>query len=573
MTQRTPKSHPRMVLSSAKSAFVIAAAFSGLINLLMLSGPLFMLQVYDRVLPSHSVPTLIALVVLIFFLYGSQALLEALRSRLFVRLGRHIDAELAELAFDVNLRLAVLTGGGAKPGSPFKDIEQLRGFLAGGGSAAVFDLPWMPIYLAVLFGLHPWLGFLGLGGAICLWSLTIVADRATAPHQRELSARSVEATSLAEASRRNAETIIPMGMSAALSAIWRERNRSTSAAQMRASDVSSGLSGLSKFVRMTLQSMTLALGAYLVMTGKASGGVMIASSIVLGRALAPVEIAIVHWRGFVASRQAFNRVESMFAEAKGVNGPHVKLPPPSKSIVVEHVFASAPSARTAFLKDISFVLEAGDVLAVIGPSGSGKSTLARVLLGLWPPLRGTVRFDGATPDQWATANSGRWTGYLPQTVELFAGTIGDNIGRMDPDATDAEIMSAARAANIDDLIRSMDGGFNAEVGEGGHLLSGGQRQRVALARALFRDPFLTVLDEPNSSLDAEGEVALTHALGKIRARGGIAVIVAHRPAAIQAANKILVLSEGLQKAFGPRDEVLQRVLARPAPAQPAGATR
>jgi ATP-binding cassette subfamily C protein len=556
----------KTALGSARSALVTAAGLSGLINLLMLAGPLFMLQVYDRVLPSHSQPTLIALIVLVLVLYGMQGALEIVRSRLFVRIGRHVDADLSALAFETNLHLGVLGQSAAKAPSPFRDLEQIRSFLAGGGPSAFFDLPWMPLYLALLFALHPWLGVLGLAGALLLTAFSVGTDRATSPHQRAFGAHAAEAGAVADGSRRNAETVVPLGMTAALSERWREKNREASGAQLLASDVSGALSGASRFVRMALQSMVLALGAYLVMDGKASGGVMIASSITLGRALAPVELAIVHWRGFVAARQAFQRLEALFGRMNSPEATGVVLPRPTQNLVVEHLFAGAPGASAPFVKDVSFTLNAGDVLAVIGPSGSGKSTLMRALLGLWPAQRGTIRVDGSTLDQWPRAHSGRWVGYLPQTVELFPGSIGENIARFDLDASSDAILKAARMAGVESLIRAMSQGFDTPVGEAGALLSVGQRQRIALARALYGDPFLLILDEPNSSLDAEGEMALTQGLVYLRERGGVAIVVAHRPSAVQAATHVLVMAEGLCKAFGPRDDVLKHVLApRPAP--------
>jgi len=557
---------------SARNAFATAAGLSGFINLLMLSGPLFMLQVYDRVLPSHSVPTLEALVLLIIGLYASQAALEAIRSRLFARIGRHVDAELGVLAFDVNLRGAA---AGARSASPFRDLEQLRGFLAGGGPSAIFDLPWMPVYLAMLFGLHPWLGVLGLAGAGILATLTVLADMATKPHQKRFAERSAEASGLSEAARRGAEVISAMGMGAALGAAWRERNREASADQLKASDVGGGFSGTSRFVRMSLQSMVLALGAWLVMSGKATGGVMIASSITLGRALAPVELALTHWRGFVGTRQAYARLTAALGQAAAPTD-RIALPRPTRELVVEHLFAGAPGSGAPIVKDISFSLQAGDVLAVIGPSGAGKSTLLRALLGLWPPQRGAVRLDGSLIEHFAPDARGAWTGYLPQTAELFAGTVGRNIGRLDPQATSEAVLEAAQAAFADGMIRGLADGFETEVGEGGARLSAGQRQRVGLARALFGAPFLVALDEPNSNLDADGEAALARAIAEASRRGAIVIMVAHRPSAVQVANKVLVMADGQQKAFGPRDDVLKRVLAPPAdsvsgggaPAQP-----
>lgn len=555
----------RAALLAAKPALVAAAVFSGAINILMLSGSLFMLQVYDRVIPSRSLETLAALVLLILVVYGFQSVLEGVRSRLFARVGRQLDARLSPLVFAANIRRGLHGHGGQ--GAPFRDMEQLRGFLAGGGPSAVFDLPWLPIYILLLFLLHPFLGLFGLVGAAGLGALAWLTDRATRPLQLQSSTLSNEAASLAEAARRNAETVAPLGMTAALSRAWQIKSQAAGATVLQASDVAGRFGGWTRFLRLSLQSLILAAGAWLVIGGSASGGVMIAASILLGRALAPVELAIAHWRGLVGARQAFERLEEVLAEPGLLADRNVTLPSPNATIIADGVAVAAPGSRTAQLRGVKFELEGGDALGVIGPSGSGKSTLARALVGAWPLAAGTVRLDGSTLDQWSSHEAGQFIGYLPQTVELFAGTIGQNIARHDPEATTEDILKAAAAAGVDALVRGMADGFDTQVGEGGALLSAGQRQRIALARALYRDPFLVVLDEPNSSLDSEGEAALTQAILSVRARGGVVVVIAHRPSAIQPANKVLVLSEGQQRGFGPRDEVLKRVLA-PVQAKP-----
>ncbi len=530
----------------------------------MLSGSLFMLQVYDRVLASRSVPTLLALVVLIVILYSFQGALELLRSRIFARIGRSVDGRLSDCAFDAYLERGAPGGGKAMPHSPFRDIEQLRSFLSSGGPSALFDLPWMPLYVALLFGLHAWLGYIGLAGIVTLSTLTFLTDRLSAEHQCRATLKTNEATVLAEASRRNAEAVLPLGMAGHLMMRWRNVAQEAAVAQMAGSDVTSLFASLSRFARMSLQSLVLALGAYLVIAGEATGGVMIASSILLGRALAPVELAIANWKGFIGARQSYGRLQADLRDPAPSS--MVALPAPSKRLDIDKLTVAADGLAEPILREVSFALKAGEALGVIGPSGSGKSTLVRSIIGIWAPARGTVRLDGATLDQWNRAQSGRFLGYLPQQIELLAGTVAQNIARFDPMATSDEVLRAAQLAGVDDLVRRLPQGFDTQVGEGGQRLSAGQRQRIALARALFRDPFLVVMDEPNSNLDSAGDEALSRAIASISARGGIAIVVAHRPSALGEVSLILTLGEGRVQAFGPKDEVLRQVLV---PAQGA----
>jgi ATP-binding cassette subfamily C protein len=542
-----------------KPAFVAIAGFSGAINLLTLSGSLFMMQVYDRVLPSQSLATLQALVLLILVLYGFQTVLESVRSRLFARVGQQIDGDLAPLVFATNIRRG-MHGQASQQSAPFRDLEQIRNFLSGGGPSAIFDLPWLPIYLVLLFLLHPYLGLFGVAGAATLSVLAYVTDKATRPLQSRSSGLAAEAGQAAESARRSAETVGPLGMTRTLSSRWQGRHSDAGAAVLDASDVAGRFGGMTRMVRLSLQSLVLAMGAWLVIQGEASGGVMFASSILLGRALAPVELAIAHWRGFVGARQALGRLNDSLGATAAASEPGVALPPPSSTVIGEALSVAAPGARTPYVRGVRFELQAGDAMGVIGPSGSGKSTLARALVGAWPIIGGALRLDGSTLDQWSEEAAGRLIGYLPQQVDLFAGTIGENIARFDPDARSEDILKAAEHGGVDALIRSMPDGFDTQVGEGGGLLSAGQRQRIALARALYGDPFFVVLDEPNSALDSDGEMALIRAIQSVRARGGVAVIIAHRQSAIQSANKVLVLADGVQRAFGARDEVLKRVL-------------
>lgn len=545
-------------LLAAKPYFISAGVFTGAINILAISGSLFMLLVYDRVLPSHSINTLIALTVIIVLLYAVTAQLEVIRSRLFSRIGRFIDLKLNEAVFTLNIKSA-LPGGGTHGSTPFRDLEQIRSFLASGGPSAIFDLPWMPFYVILLFFLHPYLGILGLVGVAGLTFVTWRSDLSSEPYQKDINAKASEAHSLADASRGAAETVMSMGMKAPLMKLWSRKNQEAGEAIIGSSDLLARYGGISRFVRLSLQSFALGIGAYLVITGKASGGVMIASLILLGKALSPVELAIGHWRSFSAARQAYGRLETAL---KPINETHMlTLPQPTSTLKVEGLYVSASHASQPILHNINFELFAGDGLGIIGPSGSGKSTLSRALAGVWPNIRGSIKYDGASLDQYQTEKIGQFLGYLPQTIDLFSGTISQNIGRFLPEATSEDILEAAKAADVDQMIKNFKGGFNAEVGPNGSALSVGQRQRIALARALFCKPFVVILDEPNSALDAEGEVALIQSISQIRERGGIVIIVAHRPNVLQTVNKILVLKDGQQHDFGPKDVVYKRVLS------------
>lgn len=562
-----PQGSVRAVLRGAKPYFVAAAVFSGFINVLMLSGSLFMLQVYDRVLPSHSLSTLVALIGLLVILYAFKAQLSQIRSKLFTRIGRFFDLSLREAVFALNLRMG-LPGQAAAGATPFRDLEQVRTFLSSGGPSALFDMPWMPIYLLLLFLIHPYLGALGLFGVVLLAGLAWLTDRSVAPQQKAASADAFAANTLADSVRLSAETLLPLGMASAMAVQWNDKNAQAGEAVIRSSDAASGYGAVSQFARMTLQSLALALGAFLVIDGKATGGVMIASSILLGRALAPVEQAISHWRGFVSARDAYRRLEASLETA--ASAPSTELPSPSRKLAVEGLALARPSGAKPLLQGVGFDLQAGDALAVIGPSGAGKSSLARALVGVWPVARGAVRLDGSTLDQWQQSQLGRFIGYLPQRVDLFDGTVAQNIARFQSGASSEAILRAAEMAGVDELVRGLENGFETEVGFRGGNLSEGQRQRIALARALYGDPFLVVLDEPNSALDEQGEQALIQAIAKVRQRGGIVIMVAHRPNILRPVNKVLMLSDGAQRAFGPRDEVLKRVLS-PVPQTAGGA--
>ncbi|KQQ39886.1 type I secretion protein [Methylobacterium sp. Leaf125] len=562
MTQARDSAELASALAQCRTAFIGVAAMSGLVNVLYLTGSFFMLEVYDRVIPSRSVPTLIGLCILALVLYIFQGLLEALRSRILARIGAALDESLSGRVFDIVVRAPLK---GAAPGDgllPLRDLDQLRAFLGGSGPSAFFDLPWMPIYLLICFLFHPLIGVAALAGAAVLATLGLLTDRATRHPAQTATAHGLRRNGLAEAGRRNAEVLAAMGMQGRFATRWALANRDYMQSQQRASDIAGGYGAGSKVFRTALQSGVLALGAYLVINGLASAGIIIASSILVARALAPAELAIANWKGFVQARQSWARLSDLFARMPAGAQPHA-LPAPSRALQVESISVAPPGTPRLVVQDVSFALQAGQGLGVIGPSASGKSSLVRALVGVWPAVRGKVRLDGAALDQWSADDLGPHIGFLPQEVELFAGTVAENIARFDPQAPSEAVIAAARAAGVHELILRLSEGYDTRIGEGGAGLSAGQRQRVGLARALYGNPFLVILDEPNANLDAEGENALTQAIIGVRRRGGVCIVIAHRPSALGAVDLILMMAEGRAQAFGPKDEVLKRVL-RPA---------
>ena len=550
-------------LGACRRAFLAIGLFSGMSNILMLTGSLFMLEVYDRVLPSRSVPTLVALLILTAGLYAAQGFIDAIRSRILVRIGDSLDETMSMRVYDAIVRLPLKIGGKGDGSQPIRDLDSVRGFLSGAGPSAFFDLPWLPVYLAVCFLFHPYIGLTALGGAIILIALTVATELRTRSPTRQATQFAVARNALMESSRRNAEAMTAMGMVGRIAKRWREANRSYIAATGQASDVVGSLGAASKVLRLLLQSSLLAVGAWLVIHQESTPGIIIAGSILGGRALAPVDLAIANWRGFIGARQSWHRLSRLLAQLPPRTEP-MPLQPPSKSIVVQNAAVCPPGEQKIVCQDVNFTLTGGKALGIIGPTASGKSSLARMLVGVWSPLRGTVRLDGATLDQWSPEALGRHVGYLPQDVELFPGNVAQNIARFEDPPNPEAVLAAAQAAGVHDLIVNLPDGYETKVGERGSALSAGQAQRIALARALYRDPFLVVLDEPNSNLDAEGDEALTRAILGLRARGAIAVVVAHRPSAISGVDYILVMAKGRQQQFGPKEEVLTRVAQPPA---------
>jgi PrtD family type I secretion system ABC transporter len=465
------------------------------------------------------------------------------------------------------VRLPLKTGSRSDGLQPLRDLDNVRSFLSGMGPVALFDLPWIPLYVGICYAFHPLIGLTALGGAIILIILTIATEYLTRRPTRQTASSALARNGIAEISYHNAEALVAMGMVGRIAARWSEANRKYMASQQQASDVAGGFGAVSKVLRMMLQSGVLAVGAYLVIYNQATAGIIIAGSILAARALAPVDLAIANWKGFAAARQSWARLTKLLALFPTA-GEVMTLEAPNKSLAVESVGVAPPGQQKLVVQDVAFTLKAGSALGIIGPSASGKSSLARMLVGVWPPVRGKVRLDGAALDQWSPEALGRNIGYLPQDVELLGGTVAQNIARFEPNADPEAIVAAAQAAGVHDLVVKLPEGYDTEVGEQGTALSAGQAQRIALARALYRDPFLVVLDEPNSNLDAEGDEALARAVLGVRERGGIVVVIAHRPSAISGVDFVLVMNQGRQQVFGPRDEVLAKVLDRPASPRP-----
>jgi ATP-binding cassette subfamily C protein len=555
--------HPDLAsaLRAARRSFGSVALFSAVVNLLMLTGPLYMLQVYDRVLSSRSVSTLVALSFFLVGAYACQGALDLIRSRVVARSAEVLDHRLALAVHSAVIRLANTTSHPGEGSQPVRDLDQIRTFLTGPGPVAIVDLPWIPVFLFVCFLIHPWLGVASTVGGIVLFTVTLLTERSTRVPVRAAAADAGRRAIMVEAQRRSSETIMAMGMVGALAQRWTGVNNRYIVAVGRLSDITSSFVGASKVLRLLLQSGILGLGAYLVILQEVTAGAMIASSLMMGRALAPIETVIANWRGFVAARQSITRLSEALTRATPTRAA-TALPKPARSLNVEGVTVVAPGGTAPIVAGVRFGLKAGQALGIIGASGAGKTSLVRTLVGIWPPATGSVRLDGAALDQWDPELLGRHIGFISQTVELFDGTISENIARMStaPD-TDA-VLHAARVAGAHDMILRLPSGYDTEIGEAGQVLSGGQRQRVALARALYGDPFLVVLDEPNSNLDNEGEMALRQAIIGVKRRGGVVVLIAHRPSVLSVCEQILLLANGRQKEFGPCEEILRKISPR-----------
>ena len=543
--------------------------FSIAVNLLTLTGSIYMLQVYDRVLVSRSVETLLVLSMLALVALALQGALDVLRARMLSRIGAQIDADLSPAVFRAATLLPLAGASAGEALLPARDADQLKSFLGGTGPGAFFDVPFIPVFIAGCFLLHPWLGWTAVAGAAVIVGLTALAELAVRKRARDASAVGMKRQVYMDAARRHAEAIGAMGMGAAMLARWRLLSDAARDAALGANDVQADLGGIARIFRIVLQSGILGLGAYLAIQQEISGGAMIAASILASRALAPIEVAIANWRGFVAARQAYARLKTSLVQLAPAAA--VALPAPVRSLQVEAVTVAAPGRAEPILRGASLDLVAGSGLAIVGPSGAGKSSLARAIVGIWPVQRGEIRLDGASLSQWDRESLGPHIGYLPQDLALPDGTIAETIARFSSNGSSDAVIRAAKSAGAHDLIVSLPEGYATRIGDGGAFLSAGQRQRLGLARALYGDPFLVVLDEPNSNLDADGDEALTRAIAAVRARRGIAIVVTHRPSTLTSVDQVALVMDGTIKRYGPRDEFL-RELTQPAVAGQPGPT-
>lgn len=544
-----------------RSTFIATIVFSFFTNLLMFVGPLYMLQIYDRVLSSRNEMTLIMMTAIAIALLLSYGLLEFTRSRLLVRAGMQFDEVLANPVFHRVVKLqTAMPGGNAQ--IALSDIDKVREFMTGQGILAFFDAPWVPLFLALCFAFHPWLGIVATIGALIIFALAITNEFATRSSLQDASKAARGANHFISTTMQNAEVIRALGMEKQLTKRWLTQHDDMLVHQAKASDRAGSIMASSKFIRMSLQVAILGTGAYLAIQELISPGIMIAASIVMGRALAPVEQAVGQWKQFVAARSSHQRLKELFNKVREEEK-HTELPEPKGNLKVEQLFATVPGTRDTLLKGISFSVEAGEVLAIIGPSGSGKSSLVRHLVGAMTPAAGTVRLDGTEMKHWDHDQVGRFMGYLPQDVKLFGGSVAENISRFEEEPEDADIVEAATMSGAHEMVQTLANGYETNVGDGGMFLSGGQRQRVGLARAVYRSPSLIILDEPNSNLDSDGEKALMSCIQHLKAMGKTVVLVTHKTNLLALTDKILMLRKGTAEKFGPTQDFFQKPQAAP----------
>ncbi|RWM05782.1 MAG: type I secretion system permease/ATPase [Mesorhizobium sp.] len=554
---------PRIVrdaLLACRRYFLFAAVFSLAINLLYLASPLYMLQVYDRVVTSGSETTLVMLTLVLLAAFLALAGLDLVRAAILTRASARLDRLLSAKILAASVETP---SQGVSQSQPVRDFDTFRQVITGSGIHAMFDLPWSPIYIGIIFLLHPWLGFFALGSSLLLIAMAVLNEymvRAPLKQANDLATANYNFT---EMSLRNAEVIRAMGMIDGLVRRWGRDRGLALRQQGQASDRAALMSGLIRFLRLTMQSLILGVGAYLVIERQITGGSMFAASLLLGRGLQPVEQIVGLWRSLILARAALGRVEKLL-DGGARSERSFNLPKPTGKIAVEQLSFAIPSLQKVLLRDVSFRLEAGEALGIVGPSGAGKSTLARHLAGIMQPSRGTVRLDGADMTQWGREALGDHIGYLPQDIELFSDTVAANIGRFKTDV-DREVIEAARLAGVHEMIIRLPQGYETQIGEGGAVLSGGYRQRIALARAVFGTPNLIVLDEPSSNLDSDGDRALAECALELKRRGSTIIIVSHRPSTLANVDKILLLRDGAVEAFGMKNEIVALLNQRAAP--------
>lgn len=556
----------RIAVRKLRNAFITVAVFSGFLNVLMLAPSLYMLQVYDRVLGSRNETTLWVLTLLLVAAYVFMGALESIRTWVLVRVGARFDATLNTRVFNATFERSLIQPG-SNSAQPMHDLNTLRQTLTGAALIALFDAPWMPVYLIVISLLSIELGIFALVGALILGALAVLNEKISKTKLEEAQNYNAQSQLALTNHLRNAEVIEAMGMLPSIRHRWHALHQKQIRLQAAASDQAAVMGGLTKFVRITMQSLSLGFGALLVLKGSMSPGSMIAASVLVSRALAPVELLVGNWKQIITGRAAYARLRDLLG-AHPARSYGMSLPVPVGSVRFEAVSTAAPGSQQLILKGLNFSIGAGDCIAVIGPSGSGKSTLARLLVGVWPAMAGTVRLDGADLYRWNKDELGQHLGYLPQDIELFDGTVAENIARFG-EMDSAQVIAAARRAGMHELILRLPKGYDTPLGVGGSALSGGQKQRIGLARALYGDPALIVLDEPNSNLDEQGERALTETIHDLHARGKTTVLITHRMAALTVVQKIMVLGDGVVKAYGPRDEVLAAMQAATSPKAPS----
>jgi ATP-binding cassette, subfamily C, bacterial PrsD len=546
-------------LSEAFRRLAKIAVFSGIINLLTLSGSIYMMQVYDRVIPGRNLPTLATLSLIVLLAYVLQGYLDAMRSRMLARLGAMFDVNLQRWLFVALTSLPLQGASASAVHQPLRDLEQVRGFLSGMGPVAFLDMPWIPLFLIILFLFHPLIGLVAVFGASAIVLLTLWTERRSATSARQASAWGTQRQVFAEAARRNADVIRAMGMSERLGERWLRLNDGAIVENLRAMDVHANLGSAAKVMRQILQSSVLGFGAYLVVNDQASGGIMIASSIIMGRALAPIEVALGTWRQLQGARAGIERLRHVLRHIEKPADGHRILARPGRGLSIVNLAVTVPGTDRTVVSGIAFELAAGTGLALIGPSGSGKTSLAKALVSIWPSAHGVVRLDGVALGDWRNRDLGQYLGYLPQDVALFEGTIAENIARFDGNAPIAAVAEAALMAGAHEMIMALPERYQTVLGEGGLMLSAGQRQRIGLARAVFGNPFLVVLDEPNANLDQLGERALNNCLRVLKSRGAIVIVISHRPMVLEAVDMLMVLVDGRMRAFGTHRQVADAV--------------
>ncbi len=548
----------RAARAGCRGLLAAAVVFSVFLNLLMLTGPLYMLQVYDRVLGSRSEATLVALTALVAFLFLAMGLLDHARGRVLTRIGARVQAALERRVFGASLKRQMLVPDDPLALAAQRDLEAMQRFWSSQLAGALIDMPWTPFFIAAIFVFHPILGLLAIAGGVVIVVVAILNQTRTKTPLARSTAAGLQADRIADLLKSEAETIRALGMTGAAFDRWQRARAVALTEGIHASDAGGAYATLSKTFRQFLQSAMLGLGAWLVLKGQLSPGAMIAGSILMGRALQPVEQAVAQWPVLSRAREGRARLAELLTRIPE-DAPRTALPRPRALLDIQSLTVLSPQDQLPLLRGVGFVLQPGQALGVIGPSGAGKSTLARALIGLWRPAAGSIRLDGATLDQYDPDILGSYIGYLPQSVRLFDGTIADNIARLGPPDA-AKVVDAAKAAAAHDMILRLPDGYDTRITAIGGRLSGGQMQRIGLARAFYGDPVLLILDEPNSNLDNEGSLALNAAIRALKARGGAALIMAHRPAAIQECDTLLVLEDGTRRAFGPRDQVLREMV-------------